>query len=249
MKKINFIKRVILDVLFAILLFTAYKKNMISMMYHEVVGLIILGVLIIHLIFNKQWIINQTRKLLSNNNVMHNKALFINDFLLILTFLIIIVTGIFISKKIFHFEGYMWMKQWHYFFAMISLILLGIHFGLHDKFIALIFGNFSFLGKYKKIILYTILIVISIFGLIMLFRGDFARYITMPFKNIGSMKQAGHGAGQGMKNGMGKGMGTGTISIMKVIFMSFQTASIIILFATITKIITNVIRNKKVVKI
>ena len=54
--KKSILPRIVLDCVLIAVLITLFSKNVVSLMYHEVVGLIILGLFLIHIVFNRKWV-------------------------------------------------------------------------------------------------------------------------------------------------------------------------------------------------
>ena len=62
MKNKNWIK-IALDVVMAALLLMMYNKRIINLEFHEIGGLIVFGLFVIHQLFNWRWVINSTKRL------------------------------------------------------------------------------------------------------------------------------------------------------------------------------------------
>lgn len=138
--------KIILDIIMTGLLVLLYNSHVISITFHEIGGLIIFGLFIVHCIFNRKWIIAITKKIFTKSLSVKVRIGYLVDFLLLLSFLFIIFSGICISKVLFpsaiQISGIQW-KSVHVFFSALSLILVGIHLGLHWNFIT---------GMFKKLI-------------------------------------------------------------------------------------------------
>lgn len=182
MNKKNIIK-ITLDSIMIIVLVLLYNKSAVNIQFHEIAGLIILGIFAIHLLLNYKWIIGITKKIASKNIPTKTKIGYAIDILLLICFLAIGVSGIIISKVVFHFaEGGMYGKTIHYFCSAISLILVGIHLGLHRRFIT---GMMNKIIKFPKKIVKTLEIVCAIvifsYGSYSLTTTSFLQWLSMPF--------------------------------------------------------------------
>lgn len=129
--KLNIVKFV-LDFIMVIFMASFYKKNVLGTKHHEVSGLIILAIILIHLILNRKWIKAITKKIFSKEIRLRTKILYSVDLLLLIFFIIIIITGILISKFTFGIN----MKSpqgLHFFSSAIALFLVGIHLGFIEN--------------------------------------------------------------------------------------------------------------------
>ena len=142
MKKKSVIK-IGLDIVMAVLLIIMYNKMVISMTFHEVGGLAVCGLFLIHKILNWDWIAAVTKKLFSKTLPAKTRLGYIVDFLFLAAVILIAVSGMLISKTILtgiSSQDMAW-KIRHYFASSVALILLGIHIGLHWPFIKGMFAK------------------------------------------------------------------------------------------------------------
>ena len=162
-KKKNTIKMVV-DVLMLILMLLEYSKIYTGQLLHEIFGMALLGLFIIHNVLN----INFYRTLFKGKyNAQRLITTFI-DLSFLLCMLFTIFLGIPISEKIFNFlnlNGNMTIRKLHTIFGYWGLIILAIHLGLHFK---MIFAKLKSRIKEKKkmkIIIFIIQIIIIIYGI------------------------------------------------------------------------------------
>ena len=120
-----------LDVIMLLLSVTFYSKNLISLSYHEIAGLILIGIFVLHIVINLKSISVMCRKF--GKVPAETKAGVVVDFLLILCFAWIGISGIMISKTILTgiSSNHMVFKLGHMFAGGLSVVLLGVHIGLH----------------------------------------------------------------------------------------------------------------------
>jgi uncharacterized membrane protein YgcG len=175
------ILKLVLDAVMLILLVLMYKKQVISISFHEIGGLALIGLFIIHLLINAKWIGAVTKHLFSKTISAHVRACFIVDALLLVAFLTVGITGVLISKVVFslHVSGN--FKTLHYFASAVAVILMGVHLGLHADYI---FGKLLRKGAKKagKIILAVVLALIVAFGAYSLFTTSFVSYLAAPIQ-------------------------------------------------------------------
>jgi hypothetical protein len=183
MKHKNIIK-IVLDTIMIFVLVLMYKKSSISMQFHEIGGLILLAVFIVHLVINKGFITAVSKRFFKKSLPVKVRIGYIVDLLLLLSFVLIGISGVMISKIVFSFSiggGNEW-KVVHYFCSALALILIGIHTGFHRKFIGTMYGKIKILPRKVSVISGIIIaIVFFICGCYSLSSTSFAKWITMPF--------------------------------------------------------------------
>ncbi len=176
--------RLLLDLIMLVGLATLYSDKIISMSYHEIGGLVLFGLFVLHLIFNRKWIKSIFVKLFSRKMLLRTRLLCLLDVLLLLSWAMVIVSGACISKVVFSFRV---MGQWkvlHFFFAALSLVLSGVHLGFHVKYLGI---NLKKLlpvplpALVKKILLVVLSVVIVVLGASNFIDSGLNRWISMPF--------------------------------------------------------------------
>lgn len=187
----------ILDAILIILILTLYSKNVINLMYHEVAGLIICGLFIIHLIFNRKWITGVMSKVFSPKITVKAKVTCVVDILLLASWAGVAVTGIMISKKLFsfHIES---LTPFHLFFAGAGLILTGIHLGLHTEYIQAVLRKIPGIRKIKRPVTTILMILLLLVGGYSFAGGSMTKWISAPFSQ--SSEMAGHELQNGNAN-------------------------------------------------
>lgn len=147
--------KIILDILMLIILLTLFNSKLICMQYHEIAGLILAAIIAVHIGINIKTISAMCKKFVKVPAAV--KAGVIVDFLLLICFLCLTVSGIFISRTILTgiSSNNSLFRVSHMFAGGMSVILTGIHFGLHicrkpvPTVAAVIFSAFSLcLGVY-----------------------------------------------------------------------------------------------------
>ncbi|HPR77145.1 MAG TPA: DUF4405 domain-containing protein [Candidatus Limiplasma sp.] len=114
------------------LLALMYSKHTFGLAFHEIGGLALCGLFIIHKLLNWPWIKAVSTGLFSRHTPARQKVYWVLDLLLFASFTFILVSGILISKVVFpggNSGG--WIKPAHYGVAALALMLTGVHIGLH----------------------------------------------------------------------------------------------------------------------
>ena len=124
--------KIVLDILMAILLVLMYNKRVLGMSFHEIGGLALCGLFIIHKLLNVRWIKAVTIGLFSRRTPARQKLYWVLDLLLFASFGYILFSGIMISKIVFPtIQGSNAFKMGHYAASALALALTGVHVGLH----------------------------------------------------------------------------------------------------------------------
>ncbi len=170
-----------LDAVMLILLVLMYRKQVISMAFHEIGGLALIGLFLIHNLINGHWITATTRKLFAKGTPGMVRARYIVDALLLIAFLTIGIAGVLINKTLFtiHVGGN--AKMLHYFASAIAIILMGVHLGLHADYI---FGKLFKKGanKIAKIATASLLAALVAFGGYSLVTTQFVSFLATPLQ-------------------------------------------------------------------
>ena len=125
-------KKMIVDILLLILMLIEYSKTYLPSVIHEIIGIALIILVVIHLILNKNY-------LKSINNGKYNsrrKALLIVNIVFFISFGLTCLFGILSSHYILPFLNIenLTIISYHKILAYITLILLGIHLGFNlDK--------------------------------------------------------------------------------------------------------------------
>ena len=181
MKK-NTIK-MMLDIVMIIFLTLLYNSHVAAMSFHEIVGLAICGLFIIHCLFNIKWITGVSKRFFSKSLALKVRIGYIVNLLLLGTFIFAVISGVQTSQVLFPADshGSVW-RGIHHFCGAISIILVGIHLGLHFGFIS---GMFKKVIKLKdtvrKVIAMVLLVVVLSFGVYSISTSSFTNWLTEPF--------------------------------------------------------------------
>jgi hypothetical protein len=130
----NIIK-IVYDFIMLILVIMVYGVSATGILFHEIAGLIIFALFVIHLFYNRKWIIHASKKIIDKTFSKRIKTMYVVDILLFCMFILTGISGVLISKELFKF-GYVYIWRYvHIISATICLILLGLHAGLHGNMI------------------------------------------------------------------------------------------------------------------
>jgi hypothetical protein len=150
------------------------------MFFHEITGLLLGGLFIIHILLNRNTITLTIKKRFSKNTLFKTKINFFINVLLLLCFMLIIITGLLTSQALLNLPKQdNNLRSLHHFGAALTMILVGIHLGLHSSFILTKRGLPSSFFKFLK---YPLIIVILINGSYALVNNNFSTWLIEPFK-------------------------------------------------------------------
>lgn len=124
--------RIIVDLVMFLLFIILMGYHIISDQYHEIPGVCLFLLFILHHILNYKWY-----KTLLKGKYTFTKILFIVvNFMLLFAILGIFISGVLISAHVFEFLNVpttSFARQLHLFSTAWGFVLMGIHLGLHFK--------------------------------------------------------------------------------------------------------------------
>ena len=170
-----------LDAIMLILLVLMFKKQIISMQFHEIGGLALIGLFVIHHVVNVRWIGSATKRFFRKGTPGMVRARYLVDALLLVAFLTVGVTGVLINKTLFEIHVAGNARTLHYFSSAVAILLMGVHLGLHADYI---FGKLFRAGanKLAKVATAVVLALLVAFGGYSLFTTQFMRYLAAPMQ-------------------------------------------------------------------
>lgn len=235
--------KLILDVLMFTTLMLLYSKNVISLTFHELAGLIVLFVMLFHVLINGKWFCAVTKRMFDKSFSAKTKVLWITDFLLLVCTLSMLVTSFLISKALLpgFLGGHNAVIPYHFFFAAIFLILLGIHVGFHFKYIANVISKKREHRKSTKITAVVAAVLICAAGIYSISTTSYTRWIKAPFS---ASQMMGHGPGNGQRQN-GKPQGPQKISAKKVAGVFVTTVATTLLFGIVAFTVEEYVEKKK----
>jgi hypothetical protein len=205
------------------------------MAFHEIAGLAVFAVVLIHCSLNWRWIAGIAKRLFDKALPTKTKLGFAVDACLLGAFLAIIASGILESQVVFkvsEVKGSIW-RSVHHFSAGLSIALVGVHLGLHWGFVINMarkaFGisdrNAKTDSKAPDIrkpcdwghaLRLAALAGVLFFGIYSAFTTNFFNLLTAPFQNEAAIKDEGNSIDENKaksdegKDGYHNGIGSGT---------------------------------------
>ena len=187
MKNKNYIK-LTLDI-FIILLFTLLYNVRVfgGLAFHEIVGLGIGSLFIVHILLNSQWVIEVTQRLFDRSLPGKTRFGYFLNILLLFLMAFTIVSGLMISKVLFPGFGDVngrTFRGLHSSISYLTLVLVGVHVGLHWQWIACLMKKIfkvkssSTVSVAAKVALTLILLLGSVQVLSTQFSSSIARIAT-----------------------------------------------------------------------
>lgn len=262
--------KISLDVIMALLLILMYNKMAISLSFHELGGLILFGLFLIHKALDWKWIVEVSKKMFGKSIPLKTKFGYVINLLLFICVTVIIISGIMISETLFNGIARgdrASLRILHYFTSAVALVLCGIHIGLHWSFIKSMFAKVLRLPHViARPLGILFLVAIIIYGGYSMVTSRFAAWLTTPFMqitgdvNFADILQEGQGKmrGQGNGTGLGQGLGIGdrrgglgehanavSLNPAQIINLIVTYGSITTIFAVITWWIENLLKKMK----
>ena len=156
---INMKKKLIVDILMFILMLLEFQRGYINTLYHEIFGIALLILVIIHLILN----INFIKNLFKGKYNLKRIIILIINIGFLITFTLSMIFGILSSQDLLKFLSINSLKiiKLHKICSYITLIFMGLHLGINFN---TMFGKINSHIK-NKIIIYIIDIVIFLYGI------------------------------------------------------------------------------------
>ena len=220
--------KIILDICMLSLLVLMYQKRVISMHFHEVGGLVLFALFLLHNGLNWKWIKAISSKIFQRDLAPRAKVSWLVNVLLFIAMAATVITGLLMAKTLpTAMQGAFFVKPWHYFSAAAALILTGIHLGLHWKYLHhVLLSKLPLPRRAGKVLGSAFLVLALAFGAYSLTTSHFSAWLSGPFQgnavfseshqqppaehpgeseHIGGGKYEGPGKGRGQGPGAGKG--------------------------------------------
>lgn len=121
--------KICLDVIMAVVLLLMYRKNVLGLRFHEVGGLLLCGLFLIHTLLNSKWVSAVGRNFFSKSLAVKTRLKYSIDVLMLVCVVFIAVSGIMISKVLFPGlgGGGMFWKAGHSFAALSDRVIRRRH--------------------------------------------------------------------------------------------------------------------------
>ncbi|MEZ4357382.1 MAG: DUF4405 domain-containing protein [Eubacteriales bacterium] len=132
--KNNIFIKIFLDIILLSTFILLMESKAISMAFHEIAGIVIGILFLVHKLLNLKWIKSVTKNLFGKKIGFKTRFQYILDVLLLLGVYTIIITGILMSQVLFpNTGGTSSFKGIHTAVSYICIILIGLHVGLNWK--------------------------------------------------------------------------------------------------------------------
>lgn len=170
-RKSNIFFKIFLDIALMATFILLMNSKIISMAFHEIAGVAIGVFFLVHKLLNLKWIKSVTKNIFGKKVTIETRIRYILDVLLLLGVYTIIVSGIFMSQVLFPQTATIdstW-KSIHTIVSYICIILIGLHVGLHWRWIM---NGFSCMfkihgeNKIRKWLLRGAALALSVWGLV-----------------------------------------------------------------------------------
>lgn len=176
--------KILFDGMMALILVLLYNTHALGIEFHEVGGLFIFFLFIVHCLLNKKWIASISRKFYFHPLPLRTKIGYVVDALLLISFILIMISGICFSRALFpslasHERPW---RTLHLFFSGISIVLVGIHLGLHWRFVLAVFKKMVWIPPHiAKPLNIVLLVLVLEFGMYSIVASNFTKLLSSPF--------------------------------------------------------------------
>ena len=169
--------KIIIDILMIIFMLLEYSKIYTGQLLHEIIGIVLLVLFVIHNFLN----INFYKNIFKGKyNFLRTFTTIINlSFLICMLFTIIL--GIPISNEVFNglnLKSNITTRKLHTILGYWSLVILSIHLGLHYKVIFAKLNNRISKNQILKLVLYIIELLIVILGIKFMIDVNLVKHLT-----------------------------------------------------------------------
>ncbi len=179
-------KKFILDIIMSVIMVSLMKIAFIGISFHELLGLLVYFLFILHKVFNLSWIKAVSKNLTKKTTASKIKFMYILDALLFINVTYIIISGVMISQFVFNgfnSQNIPFWSEWHHFSAYSALILISVHIGLHWKIIMNMTKKLLGLtgeNKMRTVLSRLITVFIVMMGIRSLSKPDVYQNLTTP---------------------------------------------------------------------
>jgi cytochrome bd-type quinol oxidase subunit 1 len=136
---------IVVDVVMTVALILVYCNKYLTIAFHEVAGLAIFGILIVHCISKYKWIGKVTKKFFSKKLPAKTRFSYCLSVLLLISFILVIASGVHQSQFLFEVSKAKAEAFWiiHSGFARVCLVLTIIHLVLQRNYIKAFFKKIA----------------------------------------------------------------------------------------------------------
>lgn len=162
--------KIIVDILMFILMLLEFSKGYMKPIFHEIFGIALCILVVIHLILNR----NYLKSLFKGKYNTKRSIMLIVNLGFFITFFLSILLGLLSSQELLKFMNIknINITNLHKVFAYISLIFMGLHLGINFN---AMFGKLE--KKVNKIVIYIIEILLVIYGIYSFIKLDILKHL------------------------------------------------------------------------
>ena len=183
-------KNIFLDIGMTAIFICLMSTFITGIKWHEILGLVIFGIFIIHKLLNRKWIVAVTKKVFAKEKSVPTivKIQYVIDAILLVLVTFIIISGLLISVEIFpqfQSENLTFWSSWHHFASILSLILISIHVGLNWQQIINAVKRIIGINTYSKlrmIVCRVLAVVIMLAGIKGFVSSNAIEFLKEPFE-------------------------------------------------------------------
>lgn len=123
--------KIIIDILLFIITIALFNIGIIGNLMHEILGITLAILIIIHILLNFKWIKQVTKNFKKTNT--KTKIMYIVDIFIMIIYLGAIICGILVGNEIFnfHMSSSLGFVLTHLILGRLAIITMFIHLGLH----------------------------------------------------------------------------------------------------------------------
>lgn len=169
------IAKITLDIAMAILFITFFNKTLISFKFHVQSGKVFGLLILVHMILNRKWIINITKRLFDSKIKIRTKLSYICSLILLISIIFIIFSGMMMMTAP-NYDRKMFYKMLHFGASYLSVGLIGIHVGLYWKFVMNMFKKLLKINKstsITKILANLCVVTVLVFGIYTTYKQEY----------------------------------------------------------------------------
>jgi hypothetical protein len=164
-------KKLIVDILLFILMILEFTRIFTGPLIHEIIGIVLLVLVVIHLYLNKNYLFG----IFKSKHNLKNIIMLIINILLICLFILTIILGILSSQELFIFLniGNLTIIKLHKMISYYLLIIVGLHLGVNFN---IMFGKLF--RHINNMIEYFIELIIIVCGIYSFIKVNFFEHLT-----------------------------------------------------------------------
>lgn len=168
----------ITDILLTLALLFLMTYELLGSMAHEVIGVIMFVLFIIHHILNINW----AKSLFKGKQTLIRIFQNIIVFLVLISFIGSVVSGIIISRHLFVFLSFKHIalaNRLHMLSAYWGFVFMSLHLGMHFNTISLMIKKKKDFSKRAKLVFKILCVLLFVYGVFAFFKRDLLGYLLL----------------------------------------------------------------------